>query len=646
MMVGSSARRSLSGVVAALALGAGAYAVAQADSDVAPPAATPIEHVVVLFGENESFDHYFGTYPDATNPAGQPVFTANGAEPAIDGLTVPLRTANPNARNPQRIDRSVPVTCDHNHNYGAEQKAFNGGLMNKFVENTGGGSCTDKTIVMDYYDGNTVTALWNLAQNFAMSDAHFGSTFGPSTIGAINLVSGNTHGVQQPQLGEGGTLIANSQPALDDCSAGKGAGLATMSGRTIGDVMNAAGVTWGWFAGGFRPTRWEANGDAVCAGSQANAAGASVPDYLPHHEPFQYYASTANRHHIPPSSIAAIGTTDAANHQYDLKDFDAALAAGKLPQVSFLKAVSAEDSHPGYSGPLDEQKFIARVLNELQQSPQWDSTAVFLAYDDSDGWYDHAFITPQQGSRGPSDALNGVGQCGPAPAAGDYGGRCGPGPRLPLVVVSPWAQQNAVDHTQTEQASITKFIEDNWNLPRIGDQSFDTRAATLNNLFDFNPGHGRAPKVYLKADTGETLGVAPAHVAIAPPRTDPGPRPNPTPVPTPTPTVTAVPTPKPTPVPKPKAAVKLSCKTTGAGKRITVSCTASGKDAARSTTLRLAILKGKKTLATARVNLKKKKAKVVFKPRKKIKAGRYTLRITITQPDRADTALSRTVRLR
>ena len=99
-------------------------------------------------------------------------------------------------------------------------------------------------------------------------------------------------------------MIANAQPALDDCSAGKGAGLATFSGRNIGDLMNTAGVTWGWFAGGFRPTSWEANGDAVCAGRRnERRRRGSVNDYLPHHEPFQYYASTANRHHVPPQSV-------------------------------------------------------------------------------------------------------------------------------------------------------------------------------------------------------------------------------------------------------------------------------------------------------------------------------------------------------
>jgi phospholipase C len=133
----------------------------------------------VVYGENQSFDHYFGTYPNATNPPGEPNFTAAGGTPAVDGLTVGLLTANTNAANPARLDRSEPVTCDHNHNYGAEQKAFNHGLMDKFVENTGGGSCADKSIVMDYYDGNTVTAMWNIAQHFAISDRHSARPTGP-----------------------------------------------------------------------------------------------------------------------------------------------------------------------------------------------------------------------------------------------------------------------------------------------------------------------------------------------------------------------------------------------------------------------------------------------------------------------------------
>jgi len=156
----------------------------------APAANTPIDHVVIIFDENISFDHYFGTYPKATNQAGEPPFYAAPGTPATNGLTAALLNHNPNGSNPQRLDRSQAMTADMDHDYTAEQSAFDGGLMDKFVENTG----HDKAIVMDYYDGNTVTALWYYAQHFAMSDNSFGTTFGPSSPGALNLAAGQTQG--------------------------------------------------------------------------------------------------------------------------------------------------------------------------------------------------------------------------------------------------------------------------------------------------------------------------------------------------------------------------------------------------------------------------------------------------------------------
>ena len=640
-MVNSRAmRRSLFGGAAGLVIAAGALAVASANSEVLPPASTPIKHVVVIFGENESFDHYFGTYPHATNPAGSPPFTAAGGTPAVENYVAhpELLSANPNADDPERLDRSQPVTCDQNHGYGDEQRAFNGGLMDKFVEFTGGGSCADRTIVMDYYDGNTVTALWTLAQHFALNDNSFGSTFGPSTPGAINLVSGNTHGLTPAAAGENGTMTGDPQPLRDDCS-NPGAS-AEMNGKNVGDLMNLKGVTWGWFQGGFKPTD-VVGGRAVCGTQHVNAAGGASRDYIPHHEPFQYYASTANQHHLPPTSVAAIGTTDQANHQYDLSDFDDALAAGNLPQVTFLKAAAAEDAHPGYSGPLDEQKFVVRTLNALQASPEWDSTAVFLAYDDSDGWYDHVASPVVNPSDAPSDALNGPGKCGlVAPAAGAYRDRCGYGPRLPLLVVSPYARQNFVDSTQTDQTSILRFIEENWGLGQIGDQSFDAIAGSLNGMFDFAAGAPKAPKLVLDPVSGLPPGEW----------SPPAPTPTATAVPTTAPTAvpTAGPGPGPGPVkpaPKPKLAVNLSCKTTGGGKRITISCKASGKDAGNRTSLRFRIMSKKKVLATAGGKLSHKKAKVVVRLKKALKKGRYTLRITVTQTGGILT-FDRTIRLK
>src|SRR5262249_53981026 len=144
----------------------------------------------------------------------------------------------------------------------------------------------------------------------------------------------------------------------------------------------------GWFQGGFAPSSM-VNGKAVCDTSHKNIGGGTSKDYIPHHEPFQYFQSTANPHHLPPSSSAMIGKTDQANHQYDLKDFWTAVGQGHMPAVSYLKAAAYQDGHAGYSDPLDEQTFLVETLNKLQRTPEWRNTAVVIAYDDSDGWYDH-----------------------------------------------------------------------------------------------------------------------------------------------------------------------------------------------------------------------------------------------------------------
>ena len=211
--------------------------------------------------------------------------------------------------------------------------------------------------------------------------------------------------------------------------------------------------------------------------------------YIAHHEPFEYYASTANPHHLAPASLASIGTDtqhyvggvpqfDTANHNYDTSDFDSLVAAigsrtlppSALPAVSFLKVPGYQDGHAGYSDPADEQAFIVREIDALEKTPDWSSTAVFINYDDSDGWYDHAYPGVQNPSTSPADALTGPGQCLSStvtqPLANEQG-RCGLGPRLPMIVVSPWARANHVDHDLSDQASIINFVEYNWRLPGI-----------------------------------------------------------------------------------------------------------------------------------------------------------------------------------
>jgi phospholipase C len=482
-------------------------------SVAAPTTRTPIKHLVVIFQENVSFDHYFGTYPHATNTSGQHVTAAPGT-PTVNGLSGALLTANPNGVNPRRYDPTNindVLTCDQDHNYSDEQKAFDGGAMDKFVSTVGTGTGTSPTgsscvagDVMNYYDGNTVTGLWNYAQHYAMSDNSFGTTFGPSSPGAINLASGDTGGVDlahtanNPSIataanpnadltpdGHGGfSLTSDAQPFWDDCSTRDAV---AMSGQNIGDKLNTAGLSWGFFEGGFRPTTSypdalaatghsgqntatfipdefknggfqnsvpHSTNQGICNAVHPVGAGLSSPltpgsgqygykdDYIPHHQPFNYYASTANPHHLTlptdtngnatREALQTIGTDtqhylngapqfDTPNHQYDMSDFDQLVAGighgdlppSALPAVSFLKAPGYQDGHAAYSNPLDEQQFLAREINALMKTPDWPTTAVVVNYDDSDGWYDHAYSGVTNPSHTVADALTGPGNAAP-----------------------------------------------------------------------------------------------------------------------------------------------------------------------------------------------------------------------------------------
>jgi phospholipase C len=569
--VAGSRRRRLRpylAVAAAVALGAGAAAGATAASASTGAArvtyagyhtpavvsqalyhnrtTTPIKHLVVIFDENVSFDHYFGTYPSAANTDGTP-FHAKPGTPKVNGLYAkitpsgpvgPLLTAagNPNLYPPQRLTPSEALTSDQNHGYTAEENAEDGGKMDQFVQDTQTSPLVCSAveycppgIVMDYFDGNTVTGLWNYAQDYAMSDNNWDTSFGPSTPGALNVVSGNTSGAQalspawSSTPGEVtpsadiasinsstglGTLYTDEDPYYDDCSdsnhASNGA-LAALTGQNIGDLLNDSRVSWGWFEGGFAPTGTSATpaGDPtaqlpVCGSAHANIGGASTADYVPHHEPFQYYASTANPAHLAPSSLGQIGYTDQANHQYDISDFSDALngtGGAKLPAVSYVKAPAYQDGHPGYSDPTDEQTFLVNTINSIEKSKYWPSTAIVITYDDSDGWYDHQAPTIIEGSNASyTTPTTGTVQIDTAMCTevavtvGTAQGRCGYSQRLPMIVISPYTRENYVSGNLTDTSSVVKFIEDNWLHGERIPGSFDASAGSLDapgGLLDF-----------------------------------------------------------------------------------------------------------------------------------------------------------------
>jgi phospholipase C len=557
--------------------------------------ATPIKHLVVIFQENVSFDHYFGTYPNALNLQGETRFSPSKHTPKVNNLATPLDVNhnftplagvdllnnNPNsnsnapvapnssksngaaASNPFRLAPSQALTADQGHNESPEESAYNNGRMDGFPAFVGTAGpppsgIGSKALVMGYYDGNTVTALWNYAQHFALNDNNYTTQFGPSTPGAINLISGQTNGIAatlnvldgsgnllhgtheafggSDHIASNITEIGDGDPLQDVCS-NSSIDQVTMAGKNIGDLLNAKGTTWGSFMGGFDLTAVNANGTTGCA-RETNPTVPGTPastsvDYIPHHAWFQYYESTRNPTHARPSSVEAIGhsviphtnTPDPANHQYDIKDFFTTLKAGNLPAVSFLKAAAFEDGHAGYSDPIDEQHFLVRVINALQKSPEWSETAVVVLYDDSDGWYDHQMPPIVNSSFNPAvDTLNGPGVCNTsngfqqgkmvpaAPLNGNFGqpawGRCGYGTRMPLLVVSPFAKRNYVDHTLTDQTSVLRFVEDNWlSGERIQPGgSFDTIAGPLNNMFNFDDRDDDGPrKLVLDEATGVVI---------------------------------------------------------------------------------------------------------------------------------------------
>ena len=596
------------GLFAAMAFGVTGVIVSGAAPTVATLAsdsatATPIKHLVVIFDENVSFDHYFGTYPYAANPAGEPVFTAKPGTPTVNGLynglnaagqpTGPLLTNNPNGSNPVRLDRTDPMTCDQDHDYTPEQLAAGMGAEDAYPANTGSnltlaqclaghnyqgvpetvpaGTPSTNKAVLDYYDGNSVTALWNYAQHYAMSDNAYGTTYGPSTPGALNVTSAQTYGeicgptsdgsginstpcsappgynatdvaassittsptgptpvADQPPAGTA-TNIGDDDPTYDICSylpsSDRGdndapAGTITMGGNNIGEELTTADITWGWFQGGFddgyvpgtgmtQPTTAQ-----ICSETHVNQGGVTETDYSPHHEPFEYYASTANPMHLPPTSVAMVGHSDQANHQYDIADFWVTADRGNLPAVSYLKAPRYQDGHANNSDPLDEQTWLVDTIDHLESLPTWNSTAVVITWDDSDGWYDSILGPIETQSHTSADALTGTGLCGndssqvpatdatpPVPEEG----RCGLGPRLPFLVVSPFAKSNYVSSALIDQSSIVKFIEYNWHLPALGNGAADTLAGSMQDMFDF---HRYNPPMYLNPTTGEPISFA------------------------------------------------------------------------------------------------------------------------------------------
>jgi len=427
-------------------LSAALLVVACASSPRTPSALAGIDHVIVIYQENWSFDGLFGKFPGAngidgasatsltqTDKDGRPYATL---PPAIDTRPQP---PVPDARIPAELPVApfdlapyVPPTSRTGnpiHRFYHQQLQINGGRMDRFVAWTNVGG-----LAMSYYDATNMP-LGRLAREFVLADNFFHAAFGGSFLNHMWLVCACTP--QWPdapadlraRLGADGALLQDGEVTPDGYVVNTAYTVNTphparitdphhlvpnLTLPTIGDRLDAKGVSWAWYAGGWR--------DAL--------AGTPHTRFAYHHQPFAYFARWAD------------GTPAKAKHLRDESDFLSDVAAGRLPAVAFVKPLGIHNEHPNTSEPLTGQQHVAELVQAVRASAIWPRTLIVITYDENGGRWDHV-----------------------APPVGD---RWGPGVRVPTVIVSPLVKRGHVDHSRYDTTAILKLIETRWGLAPLG----------------------------------------------------------------------------------------------------------------------------------------------------------------------------------
>ena len=483
-----------------LALAAGGCAT-RADDGLAR-----IEHVVVIYAENRSFDHLYGLFPGAEGIASAtaeqktqldhdgkplphlpPVYEHGKPDPhnpAVAGLpNGPFRIDLPPVN--RRLNEVLPSPW---HLYYQNKEQINGGRHNMFVAmgNVGGWA-------MGYFDGSKMK-LWQWAREYTLADHFFMGAFGGSYLnhqwlvcactpmdpgapaaaraqlepdGKLKKKPASPKSVMQGPVevfdgraSPDGYLVNTSQPPYQPSgippAAGGSPDLADPSRfpapafteRTIGDTLSAKGVSWAWYAGGWDAALADGRQDPKAKRSVIYNRGADSPIFQPHHQPFNYYARFAP------------GSADRARHLKDEKELLQAIDSGTLPQVAFFKPAGRYNEHPSYTDVVSGDEHIAALLERLKKSPQWPKLAVVVTYDENGGFWDHV----------------------PPPAGPGWGDRWGPGTRIPTLVVSPHAKRGYVDKTPYDTTSILKFITRRFGLEPL--PGVRANAGDLSNAFE------------------------------------------------------------------------------------------------------------------------------------------------------------------
>ena len=420
-----------------------------------------INHIVVLYLENRSFDSLYGLFPgaegvDAASATATTQVDKAGAPydklPPV--LNTNLKPPQPDTRfpadlpnKPYRADKFVSLsetTGDAWHRYYQEQLQIDGGKMDKYVAWSDAAS-----LVMGYYDGSKMP-LWGLAQQYTLFDHFHHAAFGGSFLNHVYMICNcapkfpNAPERLVAKLDDQGGLVKDGAVTPDGYAVNtlfaaggpfpKGypadALVPPMNDATIGDRLDEKGVSWAWYSGG-----WD-----------AAVAGHPGPLFQFHHQPVAYFAHYA------------IGTPGAQAHLKDEKDFIDGIEKGDLPAVVFFKPSGEDNEHPGYSSVLAGEYHTALLINLIQRSALWKDTAILVTYDENGGMWDHV-----------------------APPVRD---KWGPGTRVPALLISPFARKGNIDHTVLDTTAILKLIETRYGLKPLSAR--DAQSPDLTEAFDLN----------------------------------------------------------------------------------------------------------------------------------------------------------------
>ncbi|MBK0392384.1 acid phosphatase [Ramlibacter algicola] len=450
-----------------------------------------INHVVVIYAENHSFDNMYGLFPGANGIANAK--PENYLQRDHDGTVLPeLVIFGPDGKpnpafprmpnKPFRIDappmNRPPTTIVPSpiHAFFHNQEQIHGGRNDQFaaMSNVGGW-------VMGHYDGSQFR-MWKWAQEYTLADNFFMGAFGgsylnhqylicacaprhenapasmravldadgkltrkpgspPARDGAVQLVSsgggqvtpdGWSVNTSQPPWQPSGIPPAANGPLTHAAPADSHGSqpVPPQTARTVGDTLSAKGVSWAWYAGGYDKALADGMQPASIKRSVIYTRSPSSPNFQPHHQPFNYYTRFAP------------GTPDRAQHLKDGEDFLKAIDAGTLPQVSFYKPAGVDTQHPSYTDIMTGDMHIAGLLERLRKSPQWKDMLVVVTYDENGGYWDH--VAP--------------------PTGPGWGDRFGPGSRIPTILVGPTVKKGFIDSTPYDTTSILKMVTERFRL--------------------------------------------------------------------------------------------------------------------------------------------------------------------------------------